>query len=62
MNNVIDLSDDSEGSHLDQVTPDAQNIIKKMLYQPSVTEQTAESDCEVLENIIQKVSRLNFIK
>lgn len=57
--NVIDLSNDSNESHLDQVTDDAQEIIKQMLHEPSATTQTPKINCETFWSIIQKVIRLH---
>ncbi|KAI8371759.1 uncharacterized protein BYT42DRAFT_616823 [Radiomyces spectabilis] len=57
MNNILDLSDDSEGSHLAQVTPKTQNAIKDMLHKSIAEEEEVNSQCEVFERIIRKFKR-----
>ncbi|KAI8371762.1 uncharacterized protein BYT42DRAFT_80923 [Radiomyces spectabilis] len=60
MNNIIDLSDDSEGSHLAQVNPEAQNAVKELLHKSPINEDEVDSQCQVFEKLIKKVSRLYY--
>lgn len=60
MNNIIDLSDDSDGSHLAQVTPAAQIDVKDMLCTSNTSSKESRTDLKKFENIIARVSKLYF--
>ncbi|CEP20058.1 hypothetical protein [Parasitella parasitica] len=54
MNNIIDLSDDSDGSHLAQVTSAAQTDVKDMLCTSNTSSKESSTGLEKFENIIAK--------
>lgn len=58
MNNIIDISDNSEGSHLAQLDEDKQNDLVESLTDNPMEQQTDQYDCQDLETIINKMSRL----
>lgn len=56
----MDISDDTEGSHLAQLDEEGQRYILDLLSN-NQTEQIDQYDCHHLESIIKKVSRLQYI-
>lgn len=60
-NNIIDISDNSEGSHSAQVNEDKQDDIVALLTKNPKEHQMDEYNCQELETIIKKVSRLRYI-
>jgi hypothetical protein len=60
MNNIIDLSNDSDGSHLAQINPTAQNEVKDMLSKSQTNNKDPRTESEKFENIIYKVSKPYF--
>lgn len=62
MNNIIDISDGSEGSHLDIFDDESIKNLKSLL-KDNPDLQAQQHDCSLMEDIIKKVNALyRFMK
>lgn len=61
MNCIIDISDTSEESHMSLFCIEEQSEIKSKLTEAFCEARQSEYNCDAMETIIKKVSRIYFI-
>ncbi|OBZ88589.1 hypothetical protein A0J61_03371 [Choanephora cucurbitarum] len=57
MNNIIDISDDTEGSHLAELDGESQRRLADLLSSSPTEQEIDQYNCHHLESIIKKIQQ-----